>query len=254
MPQARGLGGRQDSSRIIRRWYRIPEYGGASLGEDEAGERFKELLQESVRLHLRSDVTVGSCLSGGLDSSSIVCLVADLLDSHGGGPKLNTVSACYSEKAVDEKPFMDLVVRQAEVTPHFVFPRAENVFQLASDIVWHQDEPFGSTSIFAQWCVFEEAKRVGVKVMLDGQGADEQLAGYHGVFATYLRSLLAEKRYLELAQTILGRKRVHQQSVAHQLLSVFGPHIPRVLLRAAGRYNLAPGSRRPPRKLGRRRI
>ncbi|MFI5013586.1 MAG: asparagine synthase (glutamine-hydrolyzing) [Hyphomicrobiales bacterium] len=210
----------------IRRWYRIPEYGGASLGEDEAGSRFKELLQESVRLHLRSDVPVGSCLSGGLDSSSIVCLVSDLLDSRRGGPKLNTVSACYREKAVDEKEFMDLVVAEAAVSPHFVFPRAEDVFQRASDIVWHQDEPFGSTSIFAQWCVFEEARRVGVKVMLDGQGADEQLAGYHPGYSYHLAGLLTHGRFGAFAQTLRERNAQHGAPILGESLRALLPLLP----------------------------
>jgi len=76
--------------------------------------------------------------------------------------------------------------------------------------------------------------------MLDGQGADEQLAGYHGVFSTYLRTLVAEKRYLEFAQTILGRKRFHQQPIGRQLVSVLGPRIPRMLRRIADRSNLVP--------------
>jgi asparagine synthase (glutamine-hydrolysing) len=211
---------------VIRRWYRIPDHGGASLDESEAGRRFKELLLDSVRLHLRSDVAVGSCLSGGLDSSSIVCLVSDLLDSRHGGPKLNTVSACYGEKAVDEKPFMDLVVAQATVAPHFVFPRAEDVFQLASDIVWHQDEPFGSTSIFAQWCVFEEARRVGVKVMLDGQGADEQLAGYHPGYAYHLARLLMHGRLMAFAQTLRERSSVHGAPMLGQGLRAIMPLLP----------------------------
>jgi asparagine synthase (glutamine-hydrolysing) len=211
---------------VISRWYRIPDYSGASLDENQAGARFKELLLDAVRLHLRSDVAVGSCLSGGLDSSSIVCLVADLLDSRHGGPKLNTVSACYSEKAVDEKPFMDLVVGQATVTPHFVFPRAENVFQLASDIVWHQDEPFGSTSIFAQWCVFEEARRVGVKVMLDGQGADEQLAGYHPGYAYHLARLLMHGRLMAFAQTLRERSVVHGAPMLGEGLRALMPLLP----------------------------
>jgi asparagine synthase (glutamine-hydrolysing) len=194
---------------IIRRWYRIPEYGGAALDAPEAAARFKELLLDSVRLHLRSDVTVGSCLSGGLDSSSIVCLVAGLLDSRQGGPRLNTISACYSEKAVDERPFMDLVVEQAAVKPHFVFPKAEDLFQLASDITWHQDEPFGSTSIFAQWCVFEAARKAGVKVMLDGQGADEQLAGYHPGYAYHLAGLLTQGRLTAFTQTLRERSAQH---------------------------------------------
>ncbi len=217
-------GGKLDP--VIRRWYRIPDYGGASLGEAEAGARFKELLQESVRLHLRSDVTVGSCLSGGLDSSSIVCLVADLLGSCHGGQRLNTVSACYSEKSVDEKPYMDLVVSQAAVSPHFVFPRPENVFQLASDIVWHQDEPFGSTSIFAQWCVFEEAKRVGVKVMLDGQGADEQLAGYHPGYAYHLAGLLMQGRLAAFTQTLRERSAQHGAPMLGEGLRALLPLLP----------------------------
>lgn len=199
-----------------RRWYPATA-GELSISEGEAADRFRDLLTDAVRLHLRSDVPVGSCLSGGLDSSAIVCLMSGMMGSGAGGARVNTVSACYAEKSVDEKPFMDMVVSHAHTEPHFVFPKAEDVFQRASDITWHQDEPFGSTSIFAQWCVFEEARRVGVKVMLDGQGADEQLSGYHGGFSYYMASLTRQWQFGQLLRTMVERKRYHGTPVSEQM-------------------------------------
>lgn len=209
----------------VKRWYPATA-GELKISEAEAAERFRELLTESVRLHLRSDVPVGSCLSGGLDSSSIVCLMANMMGSGAGGDKVNTVSACYAEKSVDEKPFMEAVVEHAHTQPHYIFPKAEDVFQRASDITWHQDEPFGSTSIFAQWCVFAEARRAGVKVMLDGQGADEQLAGYHGGFGFYMADLTRRRQFGQLARTILERKRYHGTSLQEQVRSYVLPLMP----------------------------
>jgi asparagine synthase (glutamine-hydrolysing) len=211
----------------LRRWYAIMDPNRhLEVSEDEAAERFRELLMDSVRIHLRSDVPVGSCLSGGLDSSSIVCLMADMLGSQNGGASVNTVSACYAEKSVDEKPFMEAVVAQTHAKPHYIFPRAEDVFARASDITWHQDEPFGSTSIFAQWCVFEEAKRAGIKVMLDGQGADEQLAGYHSSFAYYLSDLASRDRWLMLARTVAERAWMHGVPVREQIQHFIMPLLP----------------------------
>jgi len=199
----------------IARWHEIALPPLVELDERAAAERFRDLLADSVRLHLRADVPVGSCLSGGLDSSSIVCLMAAMLPPD--APGLHTVSACYAEKAVDEKPFMDVVVARTGAQPHFIFPRAEDVFQRASDITWHQDEPFGSTSIFAQWCVFEGARAAGVKVMLDGQGADEILAGYHSFFPVYLAELARSARLLTLARTLAARREMHGQGYGGQL-------------------------------------
>ncbi len=215
----------------VRRWYRIPAHDTSrGLTEREAAERFKSLLAESVRLHLRSDVTVGSCLSGGLDSSSIVCLMAPMLAAHGDAARVHTVSACYDEKNVDEKPFMDAVVAHTGVAARFVFPRAEDVFTRAEQITWHQDEPFGSTSIFAQWCVFAEAKRAGIKVMLDGQAADEQLAGYHSSFQFYLSDLLRRGRAIALIQTLTQRSRIHGTSAGPELLKALLPLLPEWLV------------------------
>ena len=190
----------------VRRWYAL---SGADpyldLPEHEAAERFRHLLETSVRLHLRSDVPVGSCLSGGLDSSSIVCLMAQELGREG---RVQTVSACFPEKSVDERPFMEAVVAASGSEPHWVFPRPEDVFQKASEITWFQDEPYGGTSIHAQWDVFHAARGAGIKVMLDGQGADEQLAGYHFGFGLYLAMLARRGKWGQVLHTMAQRRRL----------------------------------------------
>lgn len=212
-------------STTIRRWYPASAQDIA-VDEAEAGRRYGEALRDAVRLHLRSDVPVGSCLSGGLDSSSIVCLMSDMLGSRTGGAQVNTFSACYAEKSVDEKPFMEEVVAHARTTPHYLFPRADDVFAKASDITWHQDEPFGSTSIFAQWCVFDEARRAGIKVMLDGQGADEPLAGYHGSFSYYMADLIRRRDVSMVVRTMVERKRYHGLPMRDQLETYVVPLLP----------------------------
>jgi asparagine synthase (glutamine-hydrolysing) len=220
---------------LVRRWYRILEPGTLDIGEREAAERFRTLLADAVRIHLRSDVPVGTCLSGGLDSSAIVCLMARELEAAGNGAKVNSVSACYDERSVDERPYMEAVVERTHSIPHWCYPRFEDAFALAERITWHQDEPYGSTSIFAQWCVFDAARRAGLKVMLDGQGADEQLAGYHGCFSYHFASLIKRRRFATLLRAMLQRQAWHGVSVAEQsrtlLLPLLSPRLARWLRR-----------------------
>jgi asparagine synthase (glutamine-hydrolysing) len=202
----------------VRRWYEIIVPGTLDISEAAAGQRFAELLAESVRIHLRSDVPVGTCLSGGLDSSSIVGLMSRELGAEGGC--VHSVSACYDANIVDERRFMEAMVKRVGSKPHWCYPRADEVFDRAEKITWHQDEPYGSTSIFAQWCVFEEAHRAGLKVMLDGQGADEQLAGYHSCFPPYFAGLIRQRRFATLLRAIVERRAWHGVSLAEQIRSL----------------------------------
>jgi asparagine synthase (glutamine-hydrolysing) len=210
----------------VRRWYPVIEPGTLAIDEREAAERFRALFAESIHLHLRSDVPVGSCLSGGLDSSSIVCLMARELEAEGNGARVNSVSACYDVKAVDERPFMEAVVEHSGSVPNWCYPRVEDAFAQAERITWHQDEPYGSTSIFAQWSVFEAARRAGIKVMLDGQGADEQLAGYHGCFPYYYRSLIRRRRFATLLRTMIERRCWHGTPLVGEAAMVLVPLLP----------------------------
>ena len=237
-----GTGGKVD----IRtdRWYRIPTNQEESLSDDDASARFGELLRDAVRLHMRSDVPVGSCLSGGLDSSSLVCLMTQLLEVSRPGLGVRTISACFDEKTVDERRFMESVIRHTGSRPTFVYPSARDLFEHAEKITWHQDEPFGSTSIFAQWCVFEEAKRGGITVMLDGQGADEPIAGYHSSFRYCIRELQNQHRWGELIRTVYACRAIHGISLTEQLSRVRLPLTVERLCRRVLKATIGPADRR----------
>lgn len=174
------------------RWYHlVPTPFSGDLAA--AGARFRELLDDSVRLRLRADVPVGTCLSGGLDSSAIVCTMRAQLGD-GAGARQNTFSAYSDVARFDERRFIEDVVRHTGATPHHLIPDPTRLLSELDDLVWQQDEPFGSTSIYAQWCVYRQARAQGVVVLLDGQGADEALGGYHGYFGPHLAGLLAQGR------------------------------------------------------------
>jgi asparagine synthase (glutamine-hydrolysing) len=174
----------------------------------EAAGEFGRLLRDSVRLRLRSDVEVGSCLSGGLDSSSIVCLMHRLLQEQGQTNVQHTFSSHFEEKEANELEYMQAVIQATGVQAHFTCPTAVDLLQDLERMVWHQEEPFGSTSIFAQWSVFKLVHEHGVKVMLDGQGADELLAGYLGLAYPYFKELFVKRQYFHLAREIWRRRQL----------------------------------------------
>jgi asparagine synthase (glutamine-hydrolysing) len=158
------------------------------------------------------------------------------LHSAAGSLKIQTVSASYPGESVDERAYVDAVVAHAGADAHFAFPRPEDVFALASDITWHQDEPFGSTSIVAQWCVFEAARRAGLKVMLDGQGADEQLAGYHTCFAHQAAALARRCQIGALWRALLDRRAAHGVSLEAQVRQLVPHLLPGPMLEAWRRH------------------
>jgi asparagine synthase (glutamine-hydrolysing) len=150
-------------------------------------EQFRDLMISSVRLRLRADVPVGSSLSGGLDSSTVVGVINKLLPETA---VQKTFSARFDDPSRDEGKWMDLVTNMNRVERHDVWPSAERFFAELSDLFRHQEEPFSSTSVYAQWSVMRLAKENGVTVLLDGQGADEMLAGYHSYFNEITDDLL----------------------------------------------------------------
>ncbi|HEX2056499.1 MAG TPA: asparagine synthase (glutamine-hydrolyzing), partial [Nitrospiraceae bacterium] len=184
----------KDATIRQERYWELPasQALGTPAGRD-VKEEFRHLLHDAIRLRLRSDVPVGSCLSGGLDSSAIVCVADRLLDR-----KLKTFSACFEDVRYDERPFIRQVVESTGVESHQTFPTEKELLGCLERLVWQQDEPFGSTSIFAQWMVMQAASAGGIKVVLDGQGADELMAGYHGCFGAHYADLLRQGRWFTL--------------------------------------------------------
>lgn len=168
------------------------------ISRGEAAEEFRRLLIDSVSLHLRSDVKVGSCLSGGLDSSAIVSLMSQLL-AHDGTPENQyTFSSHFEDEEANELVYTQEAIQATGAQAMFVQPTCDDFMQDLEQMVWSQEEPFGSTSIFAQWSVFKLIHQHQVKVVLDGQGADEQLAGYVSLSPYYFMELAAKRHYLRL--------------------------------------------------------
>ena len=170
----------------------------------EAAERFRTTLLDSVRLHMRSDVPVGCALSGGLDSSAVAGCVVSL--ENGSGPKglLNTFSATFPGEAVDERPFIDQVLAHVSAAPHFVTPTVESFLADFDDLTWKHDEPVGSLSQYAGYCVARLTRQAGVPVTLNGQGGDEVLSGYWQCYFVHLRRLARQFHFLRLGTQLGG--------------------------------------------------
>ncbi|HYU16426.1 MAG TPA: asparagine synthase C-terminal domain-containing protein, partial [Candidatus Acidoferrum sp.] len=170
----------------VKRWYALPrpEEDGGSV------EGFRSLLEDAVRIRLRSDVDVGTCLSGGIDSSSIVAVIAALRRA-AGEPAPRSFSIVYPQSGLDESPYVDAVVAATGVQAHRASPTAQEFARDLPRLVDAQDEPFPSPAVYSQWRVMALAREAGVPVLLDGQGADEVLAGYHYHYGPYLAEIAA---------------------------------------------------------------
>lgn len=178
-----------------RSYWSIDVAARADYGADDGARAARELLElltDSVRLRLRSDVPVGSCLSGGLDSSSVVCLMRRLEP----GADLRTFTGRFPGHPLDEGPYAHQVVQACATRAFEVEPTPERFAREAERVFWHADFPLGGMSQFAQWCVFHLASRNGVTVLLDGQGSDEQLGGYgNQISAAFLRQLAVRREW-----------------------------------------------------------
>ena len=220
------------NSHVIYEWYSINEIQTVpEITFVEAQQEFYKLFKNSLKLRMRSDVKVGSCLSGGLDSSSIVTMVKELI---GEGAELTTVSSCYEQKEYDEQEFIDIMSAKTSFRNEKVFPDLNDMYikNLLKKIVYHQDQPILGASHLSEYKVFETAAANNLIVMLDGQGADEYLAGYKYLFFHYYTDLLKQlklnslfKEFKKSAQLHGGRiikywLKYHFQ-LAHRLYNLF---------------------------------
>lgn len=157
------------------------------VGFDQAAAAVEELIISAVTLRMRSDVPVGSCLSGGLDSSILVGVVFDRL---GAGPGFSAFTAAFPGTAVDETRYVDDMAKRFPFTNHRITPTAETALSELKALVYHNDEPTGGAAIYAQYEVMRLARENGVTVLLDGQGGDEAFAGYQYFHGFWLYGLL----------------------------------------------------------------
>lgn len=158
----------------------------------DAAARYRELFDKSLRRRLRSDVPVGTCLSGGLDSSSIVCTLSRLRDVTSFSQK--TFSARMDDPSMDEGKFIEEVTRATGVESHSTLVSELAASGELDKLATHQDEPILSTAVISHWMVMKLAKEHGVTVLIDGQGPDEVLAGYDGYANIFFRELYLSNR------------------------------------------------------------
>lgn len=168
----------------IKKWWWPNVIVRKDLTFDQAAIKLRELFLKSVELHLRSDVPLGAALSGGIDSSAVVCSIRYLY------PQLPIHTFTYSAQgsSVNEETWADIVNDYVGAIPHKILVSSEELIDDIDPLIIAQGEPFSTLSIYAQNRVFKEAKKNGITVILDGQGADEMLGGYSG----YPSQVLAE--------------------------------------------------------------
>lgn len=193
----------------IREYYRLQYRNIVAMDDHECAEEFRRLFFLSVSRRLRSDVPVATSFSGGLDSSGIVCVMHHLRE------KVNykLFSARFDDDVKDEGKWMK------HITDSFHFPQInkqiepKEILEEIEKIVYHNEIPVGSTSVAAQYLLYKEVKNNHIKVILDGQGADEMLAGYGHYRFHYLNDLLLRFRVVEYMNERRAYNDIYQNSL-----------------------------------------
>jgi asparagine synthase (glutamine-hydrolysing) len=183
-----------DKTPIFERYY----YVGIDNSLNDINHNSNDLLQRSIDLHIRSDVQVGTCLSGGLDSSLIAGLASKAL------PINYPYFAIHSNSIEkNESAYAMAVSKHFDFKLNIITPSYEEFNLLVNDLHLIQEQPFGSPSVFMQYLVMKEAKKCGIKVILDGQGGDEVFLGYNRYLVSYLNELLTNNRYFKFLKDFI---------------------------------------------------
>ena len=169
------------------------------LDDDDAAFHLLELFEDAVRLRLRADVPVGINLSGGLDSASMMVAVDRLLKDAG---EVHTFTASFADPEYDEQEFAGDVARHTHWVRHIQRMDASDVWELAEEAIWHEEAPFGGVSTLSYHYLHRMALERGVKVLLEGQGVDEMLAGYAYFRPHHYLDLLEQGRWMELRREL----------------------------------------------------
>ncbi|WP_175141033.1 asparagine synthase (glutamine-hydrolyzing) [Achromobacter pulmonis] len=202
----------------VRWWSPTIDERHPRLSYADAAAELRERFLNNVRLHLRSDVTLGAALSGGVDSSAIVCAMRHVEPEL----QLRTFSFISQSQDRSEEKWVDIVNSNTGAIANKVRITADELAKDIDDLITAQGEPFGSTSIYAQYRVFKAARAAGVTVMLEGQGADELIAGYNGYPAQRLVSLLESGRLPTAIRHLLNQRNWPGRSIKASLQEAVG--------------------------------
>ncbi len=171
----------------IKKYYSL-DINTVKQSEDKSIQLYEQKLKDSIRLRLRSDVKVGTCLSGGLDSSSIASIASEIYSKKSNN-KFMAIHAKSTQKSNDESIYAQDVAKYCNLDLKIIEPTKKDFLDNIDEVIYTQEEPFGGPSIFMQYFVMKKAKEENCKVMLDGQGGDETLLGYERYYPAYLLDL-----------------------------------------------------------------
>lgn len=178
----------------IENYYSISLTSTTNKTDKEIIETIEEKVVNSIKLRLRSDVEIGSCLSGGLDSSIIAGIIKHLQPKH----NLKLFTAVFPSEKFDETNYAKLMANSVSGNWKAVSPTSEEFFRDIETLNYYQDLPVWSTSTYSQHRVMQLAKDNGIKVVLDGQGADELFAGYGHHYYSYWKETLGLNTFKKL--------------------------------------------------------
>jgi asparagine synthase (glutamine-hydrolysing) len=217
------------SSQSVRpqEWYTRPSLGSVDCDAEDAIAEFARIFEDAVAVRLPADVPVGIGLSGGIDSSAIAGVISKLSKNQ----SITAVSARYDDPRVDEGDYIESVHQQSRIDGYSVFPNPDDFMSRLDEISKSLDSPFASTSIFAQWAVFECGRENGLKVMLTGQGADEQLCGYLPMLNVMLATHLKSRNLRRYVDDFAGHMRRHNAPFFNTLLRSGGSLAPQSLIK-----------------------
>lgn len=206
---------------LVQYWK--PKKNTLDISFDQAVTSIRELFLNSLDIHMRSDAKIGATLSGGIDSSAVVMGMRHL---RGSTFDIPTFSYCASKADISEEKWIDLVNDKAAAIPYKTFVNDSELEYSLDNLIKLQGEPFGSTSIFAQFKVYQAIQNTNVKVVLDGQGADEVFAGYTFYLRTKVLSFLKKGKFIQ-AKDFLKRvaesPNLSWKNVAYQTAASFLP-------------------------------
>lgn len=179
------------------------QINSCNINQKELVQKFRRLFDDAVKKRLRADVNVGSCLSGGLDSSAIVTAVYNIYKKR--EKEQHTFSFCPRDKKISEKQYVEDVLRNKKINSHIIDDQKTAITDDFETLIDTQDEPFGSMSIYASYLIYKCAGEGNprITVLLDGQGADEILCGYRKSRIYYIKGLLKEKHYFTAGKELI---------------------------------------------------
>ncbi len=222
-------------------WYNLRE----SIHEikpnySEAIETVRDLFNDSLRLRMRSDVPVGSCLSGGIDSSAIV---SSIHEKGFANSDFATLTTCFSDRRYDEQLFSDRIARKTGFREIKIYPELDHLLTKGclDKMIYHQDQPVGGGSHFLEYCVYEAARKHNLIVVQGGQGSDEYLFGYEEFFSKRISQFISEFKWRQLFKFLKCRAEHKGSSPLKELLLYFQsnwlPFLVRLVKSISGRKN-----------------